>query len=72
MRHLLNTCLKCDDCTKKHWITGKEYLLSQVDKMPTILECHIDGERIVRGTNACEQHPHYVPPRANTKRKYIS
>ena len=61
MRHLANTDLKCDTCTTKCWITDKEYLYSQIDHLPIILECDIDNSRIVRGTNACEHHPLYIP-----------
>ena len=68
MRHLNNTELVCDDCPLKHWIEDKEYLYSQADHLPIILECHCDGERIVRGTPACEKHPNYVRNRSNRRR----
>ena len=60
MTHLGKTDLLCDDCPTKHWITDKEYLYSQADGLPIILECHHDGERIVRGTPACIKHPKYA------------
>jgi len=49
----------CDTCPFKHWITEKEYLYSQVDHKPIVLECDITKERIVRTTKVCEKHPHY-------------
>ena len=70
MRHLVNTDLKCDTCPHMRWITDKEYLYSQVDHLPIVLECLKDHERIIRGTNACEEHPCYKIPRL-TKRKRI-
>lgn len=71
MRHIAQCPLLCDSCTKMHWITDKEYLYSQVDHQPIILECHIDGERIVRGTCACEQHPQYASLRKTHKKQSI-
>lgn len=67
MRHLIDCGLVCDDCPTKHWIEDKEYLYSQVDGLPIILECHHDHERIVRGTAACEKHPNYIPPHKKHK-----
>lgn len=67
MKHNYSSCLTCDDCPNKHWITGKDYLLSKIDKQPTILECHVDHERIVRGTPACDKHPDYKKNKSKRK-----
>ena len=68
MRHLTCTDLVCDDCPTKHWFE-KEYLYSQYDRLPIILECHEDHSRIIRGTPACEKHPAYKPKSKQLKKK---
>ena len=55
----INPDASCDNCPYKHWITDKEYLYSQYDGKPIILECHHTHERIVRGTHVCNKHPQY-------------
>lgn len=52
----------CDTCPYKHWITDKPYMYSMVDQKPIVLECHVTGERIVRGTKVCAKHPQYLLP----------
>lgn len=55
----INPEASCDNCPTKFWITDKEYLYSQIDHLPIILECELTHERIIRGTHVCNKHPHY-------------
>lgn len=69
MKHLTNCELKCDTCITKHWVTDKEWNYSQITHLPITLVCHIDGEHIVRGTNACIKHQLYNQGKNNRKKQ---
>lgn len=49
----------CDECPYKHWRDNNEWNFSQQDHLPLTLECHKTGQRIVRGTIACDEIPQF-------------